>query len=184
MSLFYRLLWKPYLDSLERKPLLIKALTAGSLVAAGDVIAQKYEKLKNPVRNYMLDRTLRFFAVGLFCTGPLMHYWYRTLDATITISGTTGALAKLALDQTIFAPIIISIFFTSNGIMSGNTWRSIMPQLKEDLWPTLQTNWTVWPFAMLINFKFIPPAQRVLYVSSVSLLWNTYLCQVASNRSS
>lgn len=39
----------------------------------------------------------------------------------------------------------------------------------------LQTNWTVWPGAQYINFQYIPTNQRVLYVTMLGIVWNSFL---------
>jgi Mpv17 / PMP22 family len=54
--------------------------------------------------------------------------------------------------------------------------------VRERLWPTMLMNWTMWPFAGLINFKFIAPDYRVAFMSSVALIWNTYLSVVGNRK--
>lgn len=47
--------------------------------------------------------------------------------------------------------------------------------VKNKLWGTLLTCWKVWPVANLINFAFVPPPLRVLFMNIVGLGWNIYL---------
>jgi hypothetical protein len=37
----------------------------------------------------------------------------------------------------------------------------------------------VWPLANLINYKFVPLSQRVLFIQGIALGWNVYLSLVA-----
>ena len=36
----------------------------------------------------------------------------------------------------------------------------------------------LWPAAHAINFRYVPPEQRVLFVNCVSIVWNIVTCGV------
>jgi len=42
-------------------------------------------------------------------------------------------------------------------------------KLKSTYWNALSSNWMVWPWIQMLNFKFVPLDQRVLVVNTISL---------------
>jgi len=169
-------LWARYLAALETKPLVTKSLTSAFLMGTGDVVAQKLIEKKK----WELKRTVRAVGIGCVLTGPSLHYWYKLLDTAVVGNSTKAVIGKTVIDQTVFAPYIISLFFVSNSVLDGKSSEETVRKLKKDLLPTLYVNWTVWPLATLINFRFVPSDLRALYVSSVALVWNCYLCYVGN----
>lgn len=51
----------------------------------------------------------------------------------------------------------------------------IQATLKDKFWPTLLAGYAVWPLAHVINFRFIPNSQRVLYINAVNVSILTWL---------
>ena len=39
----------------------------------------------------------------------------------------------------------------------------------------LQADWMLWPAAQAINFRLLSPRYRVVYVASVTCVWNSFL---------
>lgn len=46
----------------------------------------------------------------------------------------------------------------------------IIPTIKAKLVKTLLANYAMWPLAHIINFKFIPSSQRILYINCVQVM--------------
>eukprot|EP01114_Cavostelium_apophysatum_P012003 TRINITY_DN2664_c0_g1_i1.p1 TRINITY_DN2664_c0_g1~~TRINITY_DN2664_c0_g1_i1.p1 ORF type:complete len:199 (+),score=25.89 TRINITY_DN2664_c0_g1_i1:25-597(+) len=170
-------LWTSYNRLLDTNPLFGKAVTSATLMSAGDLLAQFVVEpfSKGHRESYDPSRTARMAAIGMFFNGPAMHYWYSFLYSKFPAKTWTGLAQKVALDQTIFGPAVVAGFFTLNDAMSGKSPAQIKEKLKEEYVPAMKANWTVWPLAMLINFKFVPPQATVLYVSTVAICWNTFL---------
>ena len=45
-----------------------------------------------------------------------------------------------------------------------------MPAIHSKLVPMMIANYAVWPIAHIINFKFVPPQQRILYINCCQVL--------------
>lgn len=78
----------------------------------------------------------------------------------------------MACDQLLFAPTFIGVFLTSMAVLEGTPPRD---KLDKSYVPALTTNYMVWPFVQLVNFKFVPLQHRVLFVNLIAIGWNCYL---------
>lgn len=90
-----------------------------------------------------------------------------------------AVLSKMALDQLISTPITTAIFFVYMRCMEGkpeDAWAYTTRKMK----PTMLANWALWPLAHIVNFAFVPPAQRILYCNVVSLFWTTILSSITN----
>lgn len=104
--------------------------------------------------------------------------WFGFLARRVNFSNRrVETLARVACDQTLFAPVMIGVFLSSMATMEG---ASPKERLARTWWPALQTNWMVWPFVQMINFTFLPLQHRVLFANVVSIGWNCYLSWVNS----
>jgi len=76
------------------------------------------------------------------------------------------------------APLVMGWFFTSMSLMEGKGLSGVADSLKMTYAPTLMRGWMVYVPTQLINFTLVPPQFRFVFVSAVSLVWNTYLSVV------
>jgi len=148
-------------------------------MATGDIIAQTVVERKQ-WKDYSAKRTGRFLIFGTCLLGPTLAIWYRTLDKIVKVQGTAGSLMKMALDQTVMAPVILTTFLGTMSLWTTYSTESAVKNIKQNLWPILLDNYKLWPAAQLINFYFMPLDQRVLFASLIALLWNTYLSYATS----
>lgn len=120
---------------------------------------------------------------GLAFYGPVSGAWYSWLDATVLVNDPTSAAAvglKTGADQVLWAPVLITTLFawdlawSSSATHHDNKWgvagvAQLPSKLKQDLLPTLLVNWTFWPLFHVLNFRFVAPPDRILYVNVVQV---------------
>eukprot|EP01133_Synstelium_polycarpum_P016872 gene16872-20062_t len=159
-----------YKGCLTKAPLITKSLTSGVIFAIGDVTAQKIEGKKE----IKLKRTMMMSTVGI---------WFKIMDYAIPGTTTGRVLTKVAFDQLMFCPFIVSTNFTAVNFLK-NGGRLDVDELKakisNDLFTCLKQAWTIWPITNFLLFKYIPIDYRLLLSNLVSVYWNTYLSLVAN----
>ncbi|CAJ0829814.1 6609_t:CDS:2 [Entrophospora sp. SA101] len=170
-----------YKYHLTRRPILTQSITAGFLCGLGDTIAQHVVE-KRGIKNHDSYRTIRIGGFGILIAGPVPAVWYRILDRYVKFENPiTGLLARVALDQMVFAPTFIAGFFLIQGILEGKTKLQLTRKLEKAYLPALLNSYKIWPIVQLINFRFVPLDHRLLVVNTVALGWNTYL-SVTNNK--
>jgi len=174
---FLEKMWANYLILLEEKPILVKSCTSLFGFLIGDICAQLIIGA-----DYDVYRTLRMTFFGILMDGPIGHCWYLTLDRNVMPETPTvpkAVIIKTLLDQLVWAPFFSCVFFTFNQTLQGHPELSLST-IQSTLIPTLTANWALWPLAHLINFKFVPSNQRILYINFVQILWTSYLSNLAA----
>ncbi|ETS81974.1 Protein sym-1 [Pestalotiopsis fici W106-1] len=161
-----------YQARLAARPLLTQSITTAVLFATGDITAQQVVEKKG-LEKHDLSRTGRMFLYGGAVFGPAATTWFKFLQRNVVLRNKNAEIvARVACDQGLFAPTFIGIFLSSMAIMEGGSPRD---KLEKSYLPALQTNYLIWPFVQLVNFKFVPLHHRVLFVNFISIGWNCYL---------
>jgi protein Mpv17 len=171
-----------YARLLSKYPFATQCISTGFLFGVGDVIAQKGIE-----RSYEYDfrRTLKLCTFGTVISGPSMVLWYRILAGRVRFQNPTiTTVARVCLDQLLFAPTFLAIFYLYNGIADtvGDTvdWGEIRERMDNSFLDTLKTNWMIWPLVQLGNFRLVPLNYQSLVVNTIALGWNSFLSAQAN----
>ncbi|CAK9225621.1 unnamed protein product [Sphagnum troendelagicum] len=167
----WSLLWARYMENLDRYPLVVKSLTAGCLNALADLICQVFVEKVDTVE---IKRLLSFVAIGIFMSGPGLHYWYGTLSKFITVPGMGGVVLRIAADQLVFTPFGICGFFVALLSLEGRQ-SEISDKLHKDLLETVVANWKVWIPFQVVNFGFVPPHLQVAAAGVLGMVWSIFI---------
>ncbi len=84
-------------------------------------------------------------------------------------------MKKVACDQFLWSPFILSLFFTYNTLYDGGGASDAQVVIRERMFPTLQVNWAMWIPTQLVNLYLVPPHRWILVINTVAVPWNTYL---------
>ena len=83
------------------------------------------------------------------------------------IPGTKAVLAKVALDQALFAPTFLCVFVTAVSTLQGLGLDDIRKNLSKNYTDIVLTNWKIWPATQLVNFYFVPFQHRILVRAAI-----------------
>lgn len=127
------------------------------------------------------------FACAVPDSGPLIHAFHNFLDRVVFkgMKQTSAfvVVAKLAIDQLLFAPLFTSLYFYVRAMTEDRSISSTTETLKKDLAGIMRKNWSVWVPANFVNYLLVPLNLRVLFGSVVAFFWNAYLISRASRSS-
>ncbi|XWS27965.1 hypothetical protein CRYUN_Cryun25bG0025500 [Craigia yunnanensis] len=173
--------WSAYEEVLKTNPVLAKMVISGVVYSLGDWIAQCFEG--KPLFEFDRTRMFRSGIVGFTLHGSLSHYYYQFCEELFPFQDWWVVPAKVAFDQTAWAAVWNSIYFTVLGFLRLESPISIFNELKATFWPMLTAGWKLWPFAHLITYGVIPVEQRLLWVDCIELIWVTILSTYSNEKS-
>jgi len=121
---------------------------------------------------------------GAAFLGPVGHVWYKILDNKLPHLDTKSIIKKVAADQLIFGPIFNAAFLALMPVLERKSTTEAIDNVKEKFVTVYAVECAVWPIFQAINFRYISPANRVLFVSILTIPWNTFLSFVEHNDTS
>merc|ERR1719401_2037957 len=168
----------------------LTSLSTGMLVmGAGDAAVQL-------ATGGTLD--LRRTAVSSSYSGvssPGIYHWWRALDATWPGAALRSVCNKVLVNQAVLGPLNCALFLTwshcLNGVAHQRKEMDAQPadverlvseacdRIRREVPDLALKAMGVWVPVHMITFRFVPPHLRILYTSSVSVLWGGYLSYVA-----
>ncbi|OQV19220.1 putative Mpv17-like protein 2 [Hypsibius exemplaris] len=112
-------------------------------------------------------------SVGIYC-----HFLYRCLDRVLPGRDVRTLTKKVLLDN-LSAPLQFAIFFGVLSRVEGRSFREYFQELRHKGLHLYLASSCIYAPAQFINFRFLRPQFRVLYVSVLNLCFDTYTSYVA-----
>lgn len=146
----------------------------------GEIISSYIKsKVRKECFKVDLKRVGIFGLYGLVCTGPMLHFWYKTLEYILNnklnLTGNGKIAAKLFIDRLIWGPPFVLFTITFLQFLQTLSTKETALAIKKSYMAVFLMNQKVWIPGQLVNFKFCPVEFQVLFVNAVNVGWNTYL---------
>ncbi|GMF30247.1 unnamed protein product [Phytophthora fragariaefolia] len=187
----FRLLYDEWL---HRQPLLTKMVTSSVLFGLGDRLAKRVEKMgkideeleeriveEGHLLSESARKTVRMMVWGGMIMTPMMHTWYNLMERVFVGSGKLVAAKKVVADMVFVAPQMPIWFYTSTGLMAGETLQDAFNDSIEKQPMTLMANYMLWPAANSITYGVMPLEYRLLFANCVHLGWASFLSYMATH---
>eukprot|EP01018_Ginkgo_biloba_P005466 Gb_33054 [translate_table: standard] len=171
-----------YLRMLQKYPVLTKSITAGTICTLADVTSQGLSIAASGTsdkQKFDVPRTMRMAGYGLFLSGPTLHLWFNFLSEILPKRDVISTVKKITLGQTVYGPIVTTIFFSANAFLQGESGSEILARLKRDLIPTFRSGLMYWPLCDYITYKYVPVHLQPLISNSFAYIWTVYLTYMA-----
>jgi len=161
-------------SSLTTFPLATNCLIYGTMTGLAELSQQTllYKILPDPEDRspYNLASVARYATLGglVFC--PVLHVWYQWLDRVWPGTAKLVVAQKVALDIILLSPPEYASFYLLLNLMMGETWQTAKLEVAKKLPTTLIFATAFWVPAQIINFKFVSPRMRVVFVAGCTFI--------------
>ena len=164
-----------YQKALDDKPIFTKACTSGVGFAVSDVLTQLFiEKM-----DFDLKRLIKMTSFGFLLHGTTGHFFYKFLDNKISGTDPVSVASKVAIDQTLWAPVFMVMFFSYMMVFEG-TPELIESKLRQDIFTAVKGSWMTWIPAHTINFAFVSSDMRLLYINTIQIFFNMFMSVIGN----
>ncbi|XP_075678686.1 mpv17-like protein 2 [Dermatophagoides pteronyssinus] len=139
----------------------------------GDMIVQKYIDKRS---NIDLNRNVNSCIAGTYM-GSISHFWYGFLDRCFPGTNRKMIIKKLLSEAIVGPPFATTLFFIV-GKLGHKSNQQIIDDIRENFKYLLMADWLFYIPLQFFNFYYLPTKYRVLYVSMLSLVYDSILVYV------
>jgi hypothetical protein len=160
--------------------LIKKSMTFGAILTGADAtvqIIQRQAKLRQFEFNW--KSLQRHGLVGSCVIGPLLYSWYYVLDKGLPGASTRTVLLKVACDCICANLAYYCAFYYSISFLQHKNHERAKEDTKNKVAKTYVIGMLYWGPLMAINFKYLSPQSRVIFVAIATYIEMNGLCIVS-----
>ena len=130
-------------------------------------------------------RTGKMMLYGLLLTGPVCSVWYpfiaRFAARTFPTSRKFAIGLQMAMDQLLFEPPMLALFFAFNAWEPSRPWAATFRHKMDDNFvTTYMADMAYWPGVMGCTFAFVSPTRQTMVVQVANLFWTVFLSTIGA----
>ncbi|XP_028985517.1 mpv17-like protein [Betta splendens] len=156
-----------------------------ALFASADLIQQSMlgGKPTGPKGSVGIDwgQTARVATVGFCFHANFNYHWLRGLERMLPGAGVRTVASKVVIDQLVAAPLTISAFYIGLSLLEKKG--DPLEDWRQNFWTSYKAGVVYWSTMQAVNFAFIPPVARTVFLGGIALTFTIFLCHLRHHRS-
>ena len=165
--------------------LIKKSVTFGTILTCADATVQLIEQHKQILKCEFNWKSLqRHGLVGSCVIGPLLYSYYFILDKQLPGASTRTVLLKVACDLIIANLAYYGAFYYSITFLQHQNHERAKEVVKNKVVKTYLLGMLYWGPLMTINFRYLSPQSRVIFVAIATYIEMNGLCLMSRTNSS
>ncbi|XP_059054303.1 mpv17-like protein isoform X1 [Achroia grisella] len=157
----------------KKYPLLRGMASYGVIWPISSLIQQSFEG--RDIDNYDWWRTARYGFYGSCYVAPTLYTWLTVANMMWPGSTIRAGLIKTFIETITYTPFAMCSFYFGMSLLELKPVHEAAAEVQAKFWPTYKVGASVWPAIAMVNFCFIPPRNRVPFISVCSLIWTCFL---------
>jgi len=177
-------------QKLRAKKAISTVAVSGTAGAIGPTPTRDLHEISNSAKSltaspshHRLDMSSvkRYAIMGTFVIPPILTKWYHWLDNRFPSTSKRTVLKKLILDQFLLTPWLLAMFFIGMAFLEGGKGKALLTELKQKFSMTFSLDCCYWLPIQALNFLFVPPMFRVVYIGVTTFIWMNILCFIKAS---
>ncbi|XP_055382940.1 uncharacterized protein LOC129613056 [Condylostylus longicornis] len=163
----------------EKHKIIRGMISYALLWPCGSLIEQTFVEKKN-FSNYDWSKCIKFSLFGGFFMGPTIYIWIRLAGIMWPRTDIKSSISKALTEQLSYDPFMIASFLYGMSRMEGKDHKRAAEEIRNKFFDTYKIGVIYWPIVQTFNFTFIPPKNQVVFTSTFSMFWTSFLAYIKS----
>lgn len=156
-------------------------LLSACVLTTADLLAQLAVE-RREIETLDMMRTFRAALFGLLVKGPIMGTFYPWTDRTFPSKKLPHIISKLLVDQGPYSWFLNSCFLFWVPMAEGCGVHEACETVTRGIIPLQLKAYKMWPVVHTINYTFVPPEGRIMFVASANVIWSVVCCLTAAQK--